>query len=146
MLGIWAGNGFDVAADGLDDLPRYHVAVDAPSDVFYQDGERDPEQELTGMVIQPKPGTYALILSCTSNARIQIGHLGTMQLQRGYYVYLRSVLGQGACVPGWPTIRKPPTDPTGTSTTCERTLRFIVFGLAMMHDDVSTNGPASLGR
>ena len=47
------------------------------------------------MVIQPKPGTYALILSCTSNARIQIGHLGTMKLQRGYYVYLGSALGPG---------------------------------------------------
>jgi len=71
------------------------VVDDAPSDVFYQDGERDPEQELTGMVIQPKPGTYALILSCTSNARIQIGRLGTMKLQRGYYIYLGSALGPG---------------------------------------------------
>ncbi len=47
------------------------------------------------MVIQPKPGTYALILSCTSNACIQIRRLGTMQLQRGYYVYLGSALGPG---------------------------------------------------
>ena len=47
------------------------------------------------MVIQPKPGTYALILSCTSNARIQIGRLGTMKLQRGYYIYLGSALGPG---------------------------------------------------
>ena len=47
------------------------------------------------MVIEPKPGTYALILSCASNARIQIGRLGTMQLQRGYYVYLGSALGPG---------------------------------------------------
>jgi Uri superfamily endonuclease len=46
-------------------------------------------------VIQPKPGTYALILSCASTARIQIGRLGTMQLQRGYYVYLGSALGPG---------------------------------------------------
>ena len=47
------------------------------------------------MVIQPKPGTYALILSCASNARIQVGRLGTMQLQPGYYVYLGSALGPG---------------------------------------------------
>jgi Uri superfamily endonuclease len=47
------------------------------------------------MVIEPKPGTYALILSCASNARIQAGRLGTMQLQRGYYVYLGSALGPG---------------------------------------------------
>src|SRR5271157_4554008 len=48
-----------------------------------------------GIIIEPKPGTYALILSCASNARIQIGRLGTMQLQRGYYVYLGSALGPG---------------------------------------------------
>ncbi|MGD1103787.1 MAG: DUF123 domain-containing protein [Terriglobia bacterium] len=34
-------------------------------------------------------------LSCASNARIQIGRRGTMQLQRGYYVYLGSALGPG---------------------------------------------------
>jgi Uri superfamily endonuclease len=71
------------------------MVVHAPSGVFYRDGERDPEQELIGMVVQPKPGTYALILSCTSEARIQVGCLGTMQLQRGYYVYLGSALGPG---------------------------------------------------
>jgi Uri superfamily endonuclease len=49
----------------------------------------------TGMVIEPKPGTYALVLSCASDARIQIGRLGTMHLQRGYYVYLGSALGPG---------------------------------------------------
>jgi Uri superfamily endonuclease len=48
-----------------------------------------------GMVIEPKAGTYALILSCASNARIQIGRLGTMQLRGGYYVYLGSALGPG---------------------------------------------------
>ena len=47
------------------------------------------------MIIEPKPGTYALILSCASNARIQIGRLGVMHLQRGYYVYLGSALGPG---------------------------------------------------
>ena len=47
------------------------------------------------MVILPRPGTYALILSCASNARIQIGRLGSMRLQRGYYVYLGSALGPG---------------------------------------------------
>ena len=47
------------------------------------------------MVIDSKPATYALILSCASNARIQIGRLGTIQLQCGYYVYLGSALGPG---------------------------------------------------
>ncbi len=48
------------------------------------------------MVVEPKPGTYALVLSCASNARIQTGRLGTVQLQRGYYVYLGSALGPGS--------------------------------------------------
>jgi len=56
-----------------------------------------PVQNRTSMemVIEPKPATYALILSCTSNAQIQVGRLGIMQLQRGYYVYLGSALGPG---------------------------------------------------
>ena len=49
----------------------------------------------TEMTIEPKPGTYALVLSCTSNARIRVGRLGMMQLQRGYYVYVGSALGPG---------------------------------------------------
>ena len=48
-----------------------------------------------GIIIEPKPGTYALVLSCRTNARIQVGRLGTMRLQRGYYVYLGSALGAG---------------------------------------------------
>ena len=47
------------------------------------------------MDIEPKPGTYALIFSCASNARIRVGRLGGMRLQRGYYVYLGSALGPG---------------------------------------------------
>jgi Uri superfamily endonuclease len=50
---------------------------------------------LIGMVTELKPGTYALVLSCESNARIQIGRLGKMQLQPGYYVYVGSALGLG---------------------------------------------------
>ena len=48
-----------------------------------------------GMVIEPKPGTYALVLSCSADFDIQIGRLGTMRLQPGYYVYLGSALGPG---------------------------------------------------
>jgi Uri superfamily endonuclease len=47
------------------------------------------------MVLEPKPGTYALILSCSTTIRVQIGRLGTMRLQPGYYVYLGSALGAG---------------------------------------------------
>jgi Uri superfamily endonuclease len=50
---------------------------------------------LIGMVIEPKLGTYALVFSCASNARIQTGRLGMMQFQPGYYVYLGSALGPG---------------------------------------------------
>jgi len=71
---------------------------------------------MIGMVIEPKLGTYALILSCGTNARIQIGHLGMMELQRGYYVYLGVRWGLGASVPGSPTIKSCQHDPTGTST------------------------------
>ena len=48
-----------------------------------------------GMVLEPKPGTYALILSCSTKVRVQVGCLGTMRLQPGYYVYLGSALGPG---------------------------------------------------
>ncbi len=47
------------------------------------------------MVVESKPGTYALILLCASQARVQIGSLGTMQVERGYYVYVGSALGPG---------------------------------------------------
>ena len=47
------------------------------------------------MLIDPQPGTYALILYSNSTARIRIGRLGVMQLQRGYYVYVGSALGAG---------------------------------------------------
>jgi len=54
-----------------------------------------PNKSVARTILEPKPGTYALILSCASNARIQVGRLGTMRLQRGYYVYLGSALGPG---------------------------------------------------
>ena len=66
--------------------------------VYFTRVERDPPVQdgtLIGMVIESKPGTYALVLSCAGNARIQVGRVGTMQLQRGYYVYLGSALGPG---------------------------------------------------
>jgi Uri superfamily endonuclease len=52
-------------------------------------------RKFSPMSVEPKPGTYALILSCTSSAHIQIGCLGTLCLQPGYYVYLGSALGPG---------------------------------------------------
>ncbi|HVN82235.1 MAG TPA: GIY-YIG nuclease family protein [Terriglobia bacterium] len=47
------------------------------------------------MGLEPKPGTYALVLTCSADFDTQIGRLGTMRLQPGYYVYLGSALGPG---------------------------------------------------
>jgi Uri superfamily endonuclease len=47
------------------------------------------------MGLEPKPGTHALVLSCSADSDIQIGRLGTMRLQPGCYVYLGSALGPG---------------------------------------------------
>ena len=41
------------------------------------------------------PGTYALLLRCTSSARIRIGRLGLLLLQPGWYIYVGSALGPG---------------------------------------------------
>jgi Uri superfamily endonuclease len=63
------------------------------------------------MIIEPKPGTYALILSCARSARIRVGRLGGMQLQRGYYVYLGSALGPGGLHARIAHHQKPSTRP-----------------------------------
>jgi Uri superfamily endonuclease len=47
------------------------------------------------MVLERKPGTYALILHCPMAALLQIGRVGVMRLNPGYYVYLGSALGPG---------------------------------------------------
>ncbi len=46
-------------------------------------------------LLRSEPGTYALILSCSTDAFIQVGRLGRMQLQAGFYVYVGSALGPG---------------------------------------------------
>lgn len=45
--------------------------------------------------LQPKPGTYALLLSSATDTAIRIGQLREMRLQPGYYVYVGSALGPG---------------------------------------------------
>ncbi len=79
----------------IETLRGQHVALEAVS--MYFTGVRNglAEDELTDIVIEPKPGTYALVLSSASNSPIQIGRLGTLQLQCGYYIYLGSALGPG---------------------------------------------------
>jgi Uri superfamily endonuclease len=47
------------------------------------------------MGVEPKPGTSALILPCSTKVRVHIGRLGTLWLQPGHYVYLGSALGPG---------------------------------------------------
>jgi len=42
-----------------------------------------------------RPGTYVLVLSSRSTDLIQIGRLGALQFQSGFYVYVGSALGPG---------------------------------------------------
>jgi len=42
-----------------------------------------------------RPGTYVLVLSSRSTDLIQIGRLGALQLQSGFYLYVGSALGPG---------------------------------------------------
>ena len=46
-------------------------------------------------VEQARPGTCVLVLSSRSTDLIQIGRLGALQLQSGFYVYVGSALGPG---------------------------------------------------
>jgi Uri superfamily endonuclease len=45
--------------------------------------------------MQARPGTYALILVSASDRLIQIGKLGQLLLQPGFYVYAGSAFGPG---------------------------------------------------
>jgi Uri superfamily endonuclease len=45
--------------------------------------------------VQPRPGTYALLLASTTDQLMRIGRLGNLLLQRGFYVYVGSALGSG---------------------------------------------------
>lgn len=45
--------------------------------------------------MQSRPGTYALILRATSRQTAQVGQLGRLAMQPGFYVYVGSALGSG---------------------------------------------------
>jgi len=45
--------------------------------------------------IPAQPGTYALILAADAHETVQIGRLGALRLQPGYYVYVGSAFGPG---------------------------------------------------
>jgi Uri superfamily endonuclease len=48
-----------------------------------------------GETIRAQPGTYALILFSPTKKTIEVGRLGPLPLQRGFYVYLGSARGPG---------------------------------------------------
>ena len=45
--------------------------------------------------VEPRPGTYALVLSTRANGIVGIGRLGKLRLQPGFFVYVGSALGRG---------------------------------------------------
>lgn len=42
-----------------------------------------------------QPGTYLLIMAANTSAKIQIGRLGTLHIQPGFYLYIGSAFGRG---------------------------------------------------
>jgi len=47
------------------------------------------------ILMQARPGTYALILKSFSDRFIEIGKLGRLHIRPGYYVYVGSAFGPG---------------------------------------------------
>jgi Uri superfamily endonuclease len=41
------------------------------------------------------PGSYVLVLGCDSGGRLEIGSLGELRLEPGFYLYVGSALGPG---------------------------------------------------
>ena len=42
-----------------------------------------------------RPGTYALIMRCSSEQKVEVGKLGRLHLRPGFYVYVGSAFGPG---------------------------------------------------
>jgi len=49
-------------------------------------------------LLKPDPGTYALILQCLTNEKIQVGHSRQMDVKPGYYIYVGSAFGPGGVI------------------------------------------------
>jgi len=47
------------------------------------------------MLVNPQPGTYALVLASTTAAPVHVGRLGSLRLQPGFHVYIGSAHGPG---------------------------------------------------
>ena len=45
--------------------------------------------------MQARPGTYALVMKCSSDHQVEVGKLGRLHLQPGFYVYVGSAFGPG---------------------------------------------------
>ena len=45
--------------------------------------------------MRSRPGTYALVLRATQQKNVQVGRLGKLAMQQGFYVYIGSALGPG---------------------------------------------------
>jgi Uri superfamily endonuclease len=52
------------------------------------------DQALAG-ALEPRPGTYALLIPLAAAAVVQVGRLGTIRLAPGLYIYVGSALGPG---------------------------------------------------
>jgi Uri superfamily endonuclease len=46
--------------------------------------------------MKAQPGTYALGMRCSSDQQVEVGKLGSLRLQSGFYVYVGSAFGPGA--------------------------------------------------
>lgn len=45
--------------------------------------------------MQPQPGTYALVMRCSSHQHVKVGKRGLLRLRPGFYVYVGSAFGPG---------------------------------------------------
>jgi Uri superfamily endonuclease len=45
--------------------------------------------------MQARPGTYALVMRCSSHQQVEVGKLGRLRLRPGFYVYAGSAFGPG---------------------------------------------------
>ena len=45
--------------------------------------------------MQARPGTYALVMRCSSDQQVEVGKLGRLNLRPGFYVYVGSAFGPG---------------------------------------------------
>jgi Domain of unknown function DUF123 len=63
-----------------------------------QRGGRRPARKSVaqeGAMIPASPGTYALVLRCSTTRTVRIGRIGTIRLMPGWYVYIGSAFGPG---------------------------------------------------